>query len=601
MKRFGLVIMAAVITIGFLGLSMTGCDIGTGGGDRYITGINVTGVKTVFSVGEPFSLGTVTVAVSYNEGSPDILTDFTREQLEIKGVTVDDSAFTSDAPSTAPIPIVVTCQGFSTPYTYYVTVTDSAPVITITSNPEAITNVFQGGISGSLTVAVTVSGGGIPVYQWYRNDSASNEVGTPVSPGGNAESFDLPTDLTAEGSPYYYFCEVSADGAEPKRSTVAAVIVSIIEVTGVSLNKTETAIVTGNDETLVAAIDPPNATNRSLIWESNDPDRAVVIDGKVSILPDAAAGSVKITVRTVEGGFEDFCTVIVLVPEPEFTVDGIYYKLISGTNVKVTNIEYNDEASKEAVVNSYYGDINIPAAVTNGGISYDVIAIGSRAFYNSQRLLTVTLPGTIKTIEGDYAFAECLNLTSLTLNDGLETIGANAFNNCQYLTDLNFPSTITSIGGQAFRGCSRLNLTADEGGVFCTDEFGALFQSGSGDDADNAMYYLRWIPEKLNGSYIIPDGVTEICQYSVDYIAALSELTFPASITTIRTTENFRGLGKLAAFWFMGAIPPELPDGITTELRNYERMGIQVLVPRGSIGAYATGIWGTCFSRIKEY
>ena len=57
---------------------------------------------------------------------------------------------------------------------------------------------------------------------------------------------------------------------------------------------------------------------------------------------------------------------------------------------------------------------------------------------------------------GEYAFAYCSGLTSLTLPDGITSIGISAFSGCSRLTSLTLPAGITSIGEFAFSYCSGL-------------------------------------------------------------------------------------------------------------------------------------------------
>ena len=76
-----------------------------------------------------------------------------------------------------------------------------------------------------------------------------------------------------------------------------------------------------------------------------------------------------------------------------------------------------------------------------------IVSIGNRAFYNS-RLLSVSLPASLQNI-GDAAFYES-QLTSLELPSCLESIGAHAFFKSK-LTVLKMPDSIRSIGNCAFR------------------------------------------------------------------------------------------------------------------------------------------------------
>ena len=54
---------------------------------------------------------------------------------------------------------------------------------------------------------------------------------------------------------------------------------------------------------------------------------------------------------------------------------------------------------------------------------------------------------------GEYAFAYCSGLTSLTLPAGITSIGEYAFYGCSGLTSLNLPAGITSIHSLALQYC----------------------------------------------------------------------------------------------------------------------------------------------------
>jgi len=113
------------------------------------------------------------------------------------------------------------------------TVSATVPVITITTQPAATTNVAAGSISGSLSVTASVTGSATLNYQWFSNTTNSNVGGTPIS-GATSASFDIPTGLTA--GTYYYFVEVSAPSAVVVRSNVARVFVSdIISLIGIEM------------------------------------------------------------------------------------------------------------------------------------------------------------------------------------------------------------------------------------------------------------------------------------------------------------------------------------------------------------------------------
>ncbi len=71
--------------------------------------------------------------------------------------------------------------------------------------------------------------------------------------------------------------------------------VSIVEVTGVKLNKTSLSLEKGKTTAIKATVNPSNATNKSVTWTSSDTKVATVSDGTVKAV---AAGTAKITAKT---------------------------------------------------------------------------------------------------------------------------------------------------------------------------------------------------------------------------------------------------------------------------------------------------------------
>lgn len=116
-------------------------------------------------------------------------------------------------------------------------------------------------------------------------------------------------------------------------------------------------------------------------------------------------------------------------------------------------------------------EVAIPATATLGGKSYKVTTVGNRAFMECHNLTSVTLsdglvsigkysfqgtdfkeisfPKTLKSI-GESAFEWCWQITSVTLPDNLESVGRYAFSYMSNLQKVVLPSTIQSIGDGAF-------------------------------------------------------------------------------------------------------------------------------------------------------
>ena len=81
-----------------------------------------------------------------------------------------------------------------------------------------------------------------------------------------------------------------------------------------------------------------------------------------------------------------------------------------------------------------------------------ITSVADRAFgkdYDEYDLVRAIIPGSVAQI-GDYAFANCPNLTDVTLTSGVAEIGDCAFWSSRNLTDITIPSSVTEIGDRAF-------------------------------------------------------------------------------------------------------------------------------------------------------
>ena len=81
-----------------------------------------------------------------------------------------------------------------------------------------------------------------------------------------------------------------------------------VVVEGVQLDRSEVTIENGETITLTATVSPENATNKNVIWTSDNESIATVVDGFITGMEE---GTATITVTTEDGSFTDTCLVIV--------------------------------------------------------------------------------------------------------------------------------------------------------------------------------------------------------------------------------------------------------------------------------------------------
>ena len=82
----------------------------------------------------------------------------------------------------------------------------------------------------------------------------------------------------------------------------------VVNVTGVTLNKTTLSLIVDTEEQLTATVTPSDAEDKSLLWISSDATVVSVNNGLVSAI---SPGTATVTAKTVDGDFTSVCTVTV--------------------------------------------------------------------------------------------------------------------------------------------------------------------------------------------------------------------------------------------------------------------------------------------------
>ena len=139
--------------------------------------------------------------------------------------------------------------------------------------------------------------------------------------------------------------------------------------------------------------------------------------------------------------------------------------------------------------------------------------IGEFAFANCNNLTSITIPNSVTSI-GEYAFSMCYNLTSITIPSGVTSIGNAAFYGCSNLTSIIIPSSVTSISSYAFNSCISLTSIIIPEGVISIEN-GAFGSCGS------------------LTNITIPSSVTSIGDYAFLDCRHLTSITISSGVTSI--------------------------------------------------------------------
>lgn len=95
-----------------------------------------------------------------------------------------------------------------------------------------------------------------------------------------------------------------------KANNIRFVDVNYVGITDIRISKSEITLEKGESETLMAIITPENATDKTLVWSSNDESVAIVSDGKITAV---GTGTAVIDAVTPDYSYSDCCYVTVIV------------------------------------------------------------------------------------------------------------------------------------------------------------------------------------------------------------------------------------------------------------------------------------------------
>lgn len=329
---------------------------------------------------------------------------------------------------------------------------------------------------------------------------------------------------------------------------------------GVEIEPAEIAV--GETKQLSYKVYPASMQDIDLEWSSSDESVATVNEkGEVTGVSD---GTVRIT-ATAFSRLSSYCMVTVgqgVPTERNFgecenlgeiftTEDGLWYKVSGPDTVMLLpeNNNFNNYAGSYASM----PEVVVPATVEYEGGTYRVTALSANSFYFNSKTTSVTLPEGLETI-GNAAFFFASGLTSLNLPDSIRSIGAMALNGVSK-APLTIPASVEFIGDSAFSGSGVVDGDLPEGLTYlgdkafsnCTGLTSITLPSTVETYGPNIFYgcsnvtYVE-LPQNMEK---IPNGLLWSC-------TSLKRIYIPSSV---------REIGN-AAFYSSGIEKLNLPDGL---------------------------------------
>ena len=220
----------------------------------------------------------------------------------------------------------------------------------------------------------------------------------------------------------------------------------------------------------------------------------------------------------------------------------LYFNSEEVTVKKVIICDGIENIGYQAFTNCWdMSSISIPGSVKT---------IEDNAFYRCTGLTTIKLPGKLTKI-GNDAFVHCENLSGIVIPNSVTSIGDFAFNNCYALTSFTLPSSVKEIGKSVFSGCIALKTFKFNDTMTVVPE--TIFYDCS---RLTSVTLPAKVKKILYGAFrgcsklksiSIPDSVVEIERLAFYNCESLSSIKLPASLQTLgdRVFEACRNLSSV--------------------------------------------------------
>lgn len=235
-------------------------------------------------------------------------------------------------------------------------------VITVTTDENSLTDTCNVTVSSVSVTSVTLNQSiltiednstGTLIATVHPDDAANKDVSWSSSNMSAATVSDTGT-VTAVSPGETVITVATQDGSFSDTCTVT-VTPSPNDVTGIALTPTTLSLEKGTTGVLSESVLPSSAVNKSVTWSTSDESVAIVANGTVTAVAD---GSAVITVTTVDGSFNDTCTVTVTTTPLEPISDIVRVKIslnqTSSVSVYVDGNYDIDEYSSGALERQLY-------------------------------------------------------------------------------------------------------------------------------------------------------------------------------------------------------------------------------------------------------
>ena len=217
----------------------------------------------------------------------------------------------------------------------------------------------------------------------------------------------------------------------------------------------------------------------------------------------------------------------------------------------------------------------VVSEITSVSLPDGLTSIGNEAFSNCSALSSITIPNSVTSI-GNSAFEYCTSFTSITIPNSVTSIGNSAFEYCNALNTVTIGKNVTSIGRGAFTWFTALTTVNYTGDVASWCDI--YFEDNSANPMSQADRF--YINDQEIKNLIIPNSVEWINNYAFSG-CNFTSVTIPSSVISIGELA-FNYCSKVT---MQGTTPPSIAA-------NTFNNNATIFVPCSAMDAYlAVPVW----------
>ncbi len=280
----------------------------------------------------------------------------------------------------------------------------------------------------------------------------------------------------------------------------------------------------------------------------------------------------------------------------------VYYVNVLDTLLRTAELTFAGEYNRPDHI-KFQGVVSVPETVSYKGKDYRIVRIGVKAFCAGDKIESVILPSSVKTIS-EFAFEGCTSLKSIVFPGSQVKIGEGAFWNCTNIEEITFGSDWTEIDFDHFKWSTALknieipakvrkimhlrdiksleNINIDENNSAFASVDGILYSR------DKSILYTCPVARKAD--VIVPEGTKSILRGAFLECRLVEAVELPSSIEGVSFTE-FAPLVSLKSLTLKCVNP------IMTAKFNGEKVfalklasSAKLFVPKASVRTYMESV-----------